>query len=50
MGTFIIAAILFGSAGYVIYRRFKNGPECDDASCNCGCSVNKKKVRKLKKS
>lgn len=37
MATIILAVLIFGGAGVVIYRKIKAGSSCED--CNCGCPV-----------
>ncbi|MHC5373353.1 FeoB-associated Cys-rich membrane protein [Enterococcus sp. LJL120] len=37
MATFIIAAGIFGFAGYVVYKKIKAPSDCGD--CHCDCTV-----------
>lgn len=39
MATLILAVLIFGRAGYVVYSRFKTGKSCDD--CHTTCPVKK---------
>ena len=40
MATVILAVMIFGSAGYIVYSRVKKGKSCDDCHTT-GCSVKK---------
>lgn len=44
MATFIIATLIFGSAGYVVYSQIKKGKSCDDCHTTC-CSVKKEQKK-----
>ncbi|MHC5229794.1 FeoB-associated Cys-rich membrane protein [Enterococcus sp. LJL99] len=39
LATILLAALIFGSAGYIIYSRIKKGKTCDD--CHTTCPVKK---------
>ncbi len=39
MATLILAVLIFGGAGYVVYSRIKKGESCDN--CHTTCPVKK---------
>lgn len=41
MATLLLAVLIFGTAGYVIYARIKKGKSCDDCASSC-CATKKK--------
>jgi hypothetical protein len=43
MATYILAILIFGAAGYVIYSRVKKGESCDD--CHTSCPVKKEQSK-----
>ncbi|MEI5993344.1 FeoB-associated Cys-rich membrane protein [Candidatus Enterococcus mansonii] len=44
MMTIILAVLIFGSAGYVVYSQVKKGKSCDD--CHTTCPVKKESGNK----
>lgn len=40
MATVILAVVIFGFAGYIVYSQVKKGKSCDDCHTSC-CSVKK---------
>lgn len=39
--TIILSILIFGAAGWIVYRQFTKGGSCDD--CNTSCPVKKQK-------
>lgn len=37
VATVILSILIFGAAGYVVYRRFTKGGDCED--CHTSCPV-----------
>lgn len=36
MATIILAGVIFGFAGYVVYKKIKSPGDCGDCNCDCG--------------
>ncbi|MGG5357677.1 MULTISPECIES: FeoB-associated Cys-rich membrane protein [unclassified Enterococcus] len=39
MATFLLSILIFGSAGFIVYKRLKSGKSCDE--CKTSCPVKK---------
>lgn len=37
LATILLSILIFGTAGFVIYRQFKKGSSCED--CHTDCAV-----------
>ncbi len=43
MATFLLSVLIFGSAGWIVYRQKKSGGSCKD--CTSSCPVKQEQVK-----
>lgn len=44
VATILLSLLIFGSCGWIIYRKVKGKAGCDD--CHCSCPANKNELAK----